>query len=197
MIHHGWTNNGQLSWAEYFYRLYILPKSGHVDVQCPIGHPIRVFIFFKKMNGGTECDWEEFQVRTVFPNTVPGSPHDGVNIACYFCGHEVLRGEEICRIKGGAIWSNCVPTTIRKGRKEIYNKFKKCVMFDAVCQNCEKSVGTIYPIPYLDHDDAQSFPCVKYTYMREGRNNEVMNSTALLVASIEDCGDIVQNLSKA
>ena len=142
-----------------------------------------------------DMDWDEFQLRTIFPNTKPGTPHDGVNLSCFYCGESVVQGDDIHCIKGGAIWTKFIPDRIKRGSKRMYNKYKECYIYAANCKGCSRSVGTVYMDPYKDAD--KPFPCVKVTYMYEGRNSSISNSTALDIMSADDVKSVVDNLTES
>lgn len=142
----------------------------------------------------SDIDWFDFQLRRKFPNTEPGSAHDGIDLACFFCGNVVVQGSDIFEIKRGAIWTNCIPEGIRKDSKRMFNKYKMCNFYNASC-DCGKSVGSVYTENFDDCGPGQEFPCVKVTYIREGRDGTLMNSTALNITSEEDVESVARNLT--
>lgn len=142
----------------------------------------------------SNIDWENFQLRTVFPNTEPGSSHTGLEFACFKCGTQILEEDDIFEIKRGAIWTHTIPDTITYNKKGIYNKWKKCTLHNAECQSCGFSVGSVYLQPYADCGD-KAFPCAKLTYQRESKNGcELFNSMALTLASENERDDALERL---
>ena len=141
-------------------------------------------------------EWEHFHKGTKLPNTVPGSPHDGVSMASFKCGNQLVEGDDIHEIKRGAVWTNCIPENIVPDSKRMYNKWKKCSFYDARCSQCHFSVGAVYMDPYDNEDSEKPFPCVKVTYMHQSsRTGDIYNNTVLNVESEDDVREIVGNLT--
>ena len=138
-------------------------------------------------------NWNATQKRTRLPNTELNSAHDGLDFACFVCGETIISGDEIAEIKRGAIWTNCVPATVKKGKK-FHNKFKNCTSYGAHCSTCNNSVGAIYLEEYEGAERA--FPCAKLTYMRESsKTNEIFNSLALLIDEEAAALGVLQKLT--
>ena len=169
---------------------------GHWTIFRNLSFHNQIIILLNKLllNKMSELDWEDYQLRRKFPNTEPGSEHDGIDLQCFFCGEQILEGADIHEIKRGAVWTNSIPEGIHRTGKKMFNKYKKCSFFNAVC-TCGNSVGSVYLERYEGCTPNREFPCVKVTYMREARNGTLMNATVLNVASEEDLESIVENLT--
>jgi hypothetical protein len=130
-------------------------------------------------------EWSPDQLKTVFPNTQPGSEHGGLEFACYYCGELAVESDDIHEIKRGAVWTNKIPDGIEQKGKKLFNKYKKCNFYSAVCKTCGNSVGSVYKESFEDCDENQEFPCVKVTYIRQSKDGSLMNATALNIPQDE------------
>eukprot|EP00038_Savillea_parva_P030230 m.76445 g.76445 ORF g.76445 m.76445 type:complete len:702 (-) comp9062_c0_seq1:278-2383(-) len=159
--------------------------------------------------------WQDGDEFIAVPDTMPGSPHDGIEFECWTCGHAKVHHDQIHRVKQTAIWTNTNNLdgcTIRP--KVSWNKWKQCNVQSVECSHCHDILGSYYAEPYIDSDtgrikDGQPFPCFKLDHMRTqldrsekrtfslvltGRNADVKSAIAQLITT--DQADLVKPFAK-
>ena len=114
------------------------------------------------------CSWQDGEKALVLslPSTVPGSLHDGINLACWKCGRKIIDSGEIFCIDKTCVWT-CSVNAIRDSqlsvdKEKIWNGVKKCYVQRTRCSNCKSVLGSFYENRFVDCDIVeQEFPCFK------------------------------------
>eukprot|EP00049_Salpingoeca_infusionum_P010618 m.183563 g.183563 ORF g.183563 m.183563 type:complete len:542 (-) comp14693_c1_seq1:166-1791(-) len=128
---------------------------------------------YKERTGREPKCWPRLDLARELPELSPTQlldPHQRFQLAfqCFVCGTSLLRKRDVYKIKGGSIWTNGKPRTLRPGMIPNFNKAKNVPIYQAFCSSCDSNLGTYYPEPYASEDDPQrTFPCFKLTYKHE------------------------------
>lgn len=129
--------------------------------------------------------WQLGENAIELPSTAGGSRHNGVKFACFRCGSDLVSSDQVYRFRNGAVWSNCLPSSVvKESNSPIYNKFKKCNMFPVKCRQCNLNCGQLFPDRYEpdpeDADEDKPFPCVKLTYIwKSNKHDKLFNTTVI------------------
>lgn len=114
-------------------------------------------------------DWWQGDLVSI-PDTSPGAemPFDW---RCATCDTVLIRAEEAWKIRGGALWTACIPDTMILATRQLYNKYKllpdgkPVPVFETYCNKCERGLGLSYKQPYVaasgEVGDGKKFPCSK------------------------------------
>ncbi|GMI36594.1 hypothetical protein TrCOL_g970 [Triparma columacea] len=158
---------------------------------------LREAIDHQPMDGVAWQPWQSGKkcLALDLPDTVPGSEHEGISLACWKCGEVVVKPDQIHLIKGTAIWTNTgdIPG-IKLGKKE-YNRFKKCEFSPGFCANCNFAIASLYEEQFFDTDtgkdvENREFPCFKVLTVRkaaEGSFPAIMST--VLVGGVDERDD--------
>ncbi|GMH87984.1 hypothetical protein TrST_g12273 [Triparma strigata] len=146
-------------------------------------------VVWKPWQAGKEC------LALNLPDTVPGSEHEGICLACWRCGKTVIKPDHIHLIKNTAIWTNTddIPG-IKLGSKEELNKFKKCMFTEGFCANCKHPIASLYREEFFDSDTGRTvenreFPCFKVLTVRKKAEGSLPPVMATVLVGVEERDD--------
>ena len=149
--------------------------------------------------------WAPWQVGSQalalgLPSTAPGSDHDGIALACWKCGTDIVGPTEIQRIKDTSVWTNTADLlsgNVTLG-KTVYNKYKNCELQQVHCAKCNGQLGSYYATPYFDKDnDSMStnpFPCFKFCPVREFKSGDKPDMILVLTGDATAVKDSIARL---
>ena len=107
--------------------------------------------------------WESWRAKILLPDTQPGSAHEGLRLACGGCGEVLIDSDEttIFKIKQDGLWVIGEPPTMCAGEQAIWNRHKRCWLYQLTCGKCYLNLGSLYREPYPGVEPDKAFPCAK------------------------------------
>ena len=151
----------------------------------------------------SDRNWAAWQAgREALPllETAPGSKHPELTFACWQCGVELVRPDDIYRLKAGGVWTKGELATLVARGEPFFNKVKGVEGQPMACRQCTEHVGVLYVTPWASaRKVGQLFPAVKmsYTYDRHDAPHKRFNSVVIQASNKEDAQRVLKNLVPA